>query len=87
MARSVDRINITNVVDTGLTTSMKRYTFTLEIQYTDNNGVSHTYGPTDHTFPNDLASMPLANQKYFATKMVEAFIRVQLGIDTWEKYR
>lgn len=87
MARSVDEINITNFVNTGLTTALPRYTFTLQIKYTDNAGVKQTYGPTTQTYPNDLAAMPLAVRRAFAEKMIMATVRVTLGIDDWEAYQ
>lgn len=86
MARSIDEINITNFVNTGQTTPMARYTFTLEIKYTNDAGVRQTYGPTTHAFPNDLASMPLTVRRRFAEEMIKAVVRVQLGIDSWEQY-
>jgi len=85
-ARSVDEINITNWVNTGLTTPFSRYTFTLEIKWTDNAGVKRTHGPQTYTFPNDLAAMPLAVRRRFANEMIIAAARVALGIDTWEQY-
>ena len=87
MARSVDEINIANFVDTGLTTPMARYTFDLEIKWTDNLGVQHVSGPQTYTFPNDLAAMPLYVRKAFAEEMITATVRVSLGIDEWEMYR
>lgn len=87
MARSVDEINITNFVDTGLTTPLSRYTFTLQIKYTTDAGVKQTYGPATHTFPNDLATMPLFVRRKFAEEMIKAVVRVQLNIDDWENYR
>lgn len=87
MARSIDEVNITNFVNTGLTTAMARYTFVLEIKYTNDAGVQQTYGPAIHTFPNDLATMPLAARRAFAEAMIKAVVRVQLGIDTWEQYQ
>ena len=85
--RSVDGVYITSITDTGLTTAMKRITFNLKIVYTTSDGVKHTYGPTLQTFPNDLATMPLVVQKAFAVQMITAFVRVTLGIDTWEQYQ
>lgn len=87
MARSIDEINITNFVNTGLTTAFSRYTFTLEIKYTDDAGVKRTHGPQTYTFPNDLTAMPLAVRRAFAEKMITAVARVTLGIDTWEMYQ
>jgi hypothetical protein len=87
MARSIDEVNITNFVNTGLTTAFSRYTFTLEIKYTNDAGQQQTYGPTSHTFPNDLTSMPLAVRRKFAEEMIKATVRVSLGIDGWEAYQ
>ena len=84
--QSVDFMGITNLTDTGLTTAMKRITFNLTLKYTTSDGVVHTYGPTQKTFPNDLATMPLAVQKAFAIKMVDAFVRVSLGINAWSDF-
>jgi hypothetical protein len=86
MARSVDEINITNFVNTGLTTPLPRYTFTLQIKYTNDAGVKQTHGPQTYTYPNDLAAMPLNVRRAFAEKMITATARVSLGIDTWEQY-
>ena len=87
MARSVDEINITNWVNTGLTTPFSRYTFTLEIKWTDDQGVHRTHGQQTYTFPNDLAAMPLLVRRRFANEMIVATARVALGIDTWEQYQ
>lgn len=85
-ARSVDEINVTSFVETGLTTPLDRYTFTLEVKYHDANGVAQTYGPTMHTFPNDLSTMPLVVRRAFAEAMIKAVVRVSLGIDDWSQY-
>jgi hypothetical protein len=85
-ARSVDEVNISNFVDTGLTTAMARYTFSLTIKYTDANGAHQVHGPVTKTFPNDLAAMPLAVRKRFAQDMINATVRVALGIDDWSQY-
>ncbi len=85
-ARSVDEINISNFVDTGLTTSMSRYTFTLEIKWTDHDGVKHMHGPQTYTFPNDLLSMPLNVRQKHAEEMIQEVVRVILGINTWEDF-
>lgn len=87
MARSIDEINVTNFVNTGQTTALPRYTFTLEIKYTDNAGVKRTHGPQTYTYPNDLASMPLVVRRKFAEMMITAVARVTLGIDDWEAYQ
>jgi len=86
-ARSVDEINITNWVDTGQTRQMARYTFTLQIKWTDEQGVKRTHGPQTYDFPTDLAPMPLAVRRRFANEMIVAAARVALGIDTWEQYQ
>ena len=86
MARSVDEVNITNWVDTGATTPFSRYRFTLEIKWTDDQGVKRTHGPQIYTFPNDLAAMPLLVRKRFANEMIVATARVALGIDNWANY-
>ena len=86
MARSIDEVNITNFVSTGATTPFSRYTFSLEIKWTDDQGVARSNGPTTRTFPNDLSIMPLAVRRRFAEQMITAAVRVQLGIDTWEMY-
>jgi len=85
-ARSVDQINITNFVNTGATTPFSRYRFTLEIKWTDDAGLPRTYGPVEHTFPNDLTAMPLAVRRAFAEQMITATVRVALGINTWDQY-
>jgi len=85
-ARTVDEINITNFNNTGATTPFSRYTFSLEVKWTDEQGVARSNGPTTGTFPNDLASMPLSVRRKFAEAMITATIRVQLGIDDWSQY-
>lgn len=84
--RSVDQINITNFQNTGQFRQISHYTFDLEVKWTDSQGVKHTYGPTMHTFPDDLASMPLAVRRAFAEQMIMAVVRVTLGIDDWSMY-
>jgi hypothetical protein len=85
-ARSVDEINISNFVNTGQTTPLPRYTFTLEIKWTNEEGVAQTHGPVTKTYPNDLAAMPLSVRRAFAEKMIQATVRVALGIDEWSSY-
>jgi hypothetical protein len=85
-ARRVDGIYITNFIDTGLTTPMTRYRFTLEIKWYDAEDVARTHGPQQYTFPNDLADMPDEIKRAFAEKMIIAKARVALGVDTWEQY-
>jgi hypothetical protein len=86
MARSIDEINIGNFTDTGLTSSINRYTFDLEIKWTDDAGVKRTNGPLSHVWPNELAAMPLAVRKRFAIDMITATVRVVLGIAQWSDY-
>lgn len=86
MARSVDEINITNFVDTGQNGQISRYQFTLEVKWTDDQGIEHTHGPQQYTFPNALASMPMRIRRRFAEQMIEATARVALGISSWEDY-
>ena len=86
MAKQLQEINISNFVNTGQTTPFQRYTFVLEIQWIDENGVEHVHGPQTYTFPNDLASMPLAVRRAFAEQMITATARVALGLDDWNMY-
>lgn len=85
-ARSVDEINISNFQNTGLTTPLPRYTFTLEIKWTSVDGEPRTHGPQTYTYPNDLAAMPLAVRRAFAEQMITATARVALGINEWSDY-
>lgn len=82
----ISELNITNFVNTGLTTAIPRYTFTLEIKYVDNAGVSRTHGPQSYTYPNGIAAMPENVRQAFAYKMIDATARVALGIATWDDY-
>lgn len=82
----INELNINNFVNTGLTTALPRYTFSVGIKWTDDENQPHTYGPTQHTYPNDLATMPLSVRRAFAEKMITAVIRVTLGVDSWEMY-
>lgn len=81
-ARSVDRIDFTNIVDTGLTTAIKRYTFSLEFWWKDSRGMAHHYGPTTHTWPNDLSTVPDRRMRQWAIELVIQAIRWRLGVDT-----
>jgi len=83
MAQSVERMDIVNIQDTGLTTSIARYTFDLEIWWTDDDGQPRHYGPAEHVWPNDLAGVPLNVMREWAIELVSAAVRVELGIDTW----
>ena len=85
-ARSVDEINIKNWVDTGLTTPFSRYRFDVQVKWTGLDGVQHVHGPQTYTFPNDLSDMPLAVRRRFAEEMIQAKVRVFLGINEWENY-
>lgn len=85
-ARSVDSVIIENFVNTGQTTPLPRYTFQLTVRWTDDAGVARVHGPQTYTYPNDLAAMPLTVRRAFAEKMVNATVRVALGIDDWGMY-
>jgi alpha-glucosidase (family GH31 glycosyl hydrolase) len=85
-ANSVDELNISNFLNTGQTTAVARYTFTMEIKWTDDEIGQRTHGPQTYTYPNDIAAMPLAVRKRYALEMIKATARVALGIDTWEMY-
>ena len=85
MAQRIDEINISNFVNTGLTSPMARYTFNLQIKYVDNQGADQVYNAS-HTFPNDLTAMPLNVRRHFAEEMIKATVRVALGLNTWEDY-
>ena len=84
--RSVDQINISNWKVTGINVSIPQYSFVIEINWTDNAGVKHTYGPATKKYPNDIADMPLVVRKRYAEEMIIATARVILGIDEWEDY-
>jgi hypothetical protein len=86
MTRSIDELNITNFVNTGLTTPLDRYTFDIELKWTDDSGVQHEHS-ANRTFPNALSAMPLAVRKEFAIQMLTAVVRVELGLDSWEDYQ
>jgi len=84
-ARNVHEVNITNWTSLGSTAPVDRYSFDLEIKWTDMAGVFHTHSGT-YIFPNDIVSMPLVNMRHFAEMMVLAMVRTTLGIDTWDEY-
>ena len=86
-ARNVHELNITNWAVTGSNVPIPQYTFDLEIKWTDADGEYRTHGPTTYTYPNDLASMPLASRRHFAEQQIDAMVRVTLGISEWEDYR
>lgn len=83
---NINEFNITNFVNTGLTTAIPRYTFTLEIKWTDDAGEQRTHGPQSYIYPNDIATMPLAVRRRFAIDMINATARVALGVSTWSEY-
>lgn len=82
-ARSVDRIDIGSIVDTGLTTAIKRYRFTLEFWWTDTDGTKRHYGPTEHIWPNDLSDVPLRIVKGWATDLITQAVRWRLGLEPY----
>lgn len=81
LTRSVDRLDVRNVQATGLTTPIDRYTFDLEIWWTEADGTARHYGPTMHVWPNDLATVPDNIVKEWATDLVTQAARWELGID------
>lgn len=85
MTRSVDEINITNFVDTGLTTPLNRYTFDLEVKWTADDGTKNEHS-SNRVFPNALTSMPLSVRRRYAIEMIVAIVRVEMGLDSWEDY-
>lgn len=85
-ARNVERINITNWNQTGKNVQIPQYSFTLEIWWTDQDGVKRHHGPQEYLYPNDISSMPIEVRRAFAEQMIVATARVTLGIDDWEKY-
>lgn len=82
----IHELNITNFQNTGLVTPFPRYTFELEVKWTDDDGVNRTHGPQTYTFPNDLAGMPPPVQREFAERMIEAKVRVTIGEANWDEY-
>lgn len=82
-ARSIDRIDIGSIVDTGLTTAIKRYRFTLEFWWTDDAGEKRHYGPAEHVWPNDLADVPLRIVKGWATDLITQAVRWRLGLEPY----
>ena len=84
-ARSVDEINITNVQPVGTTVQVDRYSFDIEVKWTDMQGDKHQHGDT-YVWPNVLADVPNHVVREFMQAMVIAKVRVVLGIDEWEGY-
>ena len=84
--RSIDELNITNFQDTGLTTPLDRYSFDLEIKWTNHDDTTGEHS-SNRIFPNALAPMPLYVRRRFAEQMIEAVARVELGLSDWEDYR
>lgn len=83
---SINEINISNFVATGLTTAIPRYTFTLEIKWVEDDGTPRVHGPQTYTYPNDIATMPLAVRRRFAIDMINATARVAIGVAQWSEY-
>lgn len=83
MARSVDRIDISQVTPTGLKTSIDRYTFTLEFWWTDDDGTKRHHGPQTYTWPNDLSDVPGRIVKQWATDLVVQAVRWRLGLEPY----
>lgn len=85
-AQSVDRIDITDWSVTGRNVQIPQYQFTLEIWWTDSDGLARHQPPQVYQYPNDISAMPLNVRKAFANAMIVATVRVTLGIDTWEQH-
>ena len=85
MTRSVDELNITNWTSTGQNVPFPQYEFDLEIKWTNDQGVQQVHAAT-YRFPNDVALMPLSVMREFAQQMIQAVVRVTLGIDDWDQY-
>lgn len=83
---SVNELNITNFIQSG-NTSIPRWTFSVQVKYTLDDGVLRTYGPTTHTWPNDLTGIPTDVQQKMMTSIIDAKTRVSLGLATWDDYR
>lgn len=86
MPGSVNELNITNFVQSG-NTSIPRWTFSLNVKYTLEDGVLRTYGPATHTWPNDLTGIPTDVQQKMMREIITAKTRVSLGISDWDEYR
>lgn len=86
--QSVDELHIKNFVDTGLTTPLDRYTFDLEIKWTNFDGTTGSHA-SNRTFPNALSAMPLDARRRNAERMITEIVRVELGlgINTWEDFK
>ncbi len=85
MPRNIEELNITNFQNTGQTTPIARYTFDIEIKWRNEAGVLQTHSST-RTYPNALSDMPLRVQRRFVEEMIEAKVRVALGLAEWEDY-
>lgn len=86
MPGSVNELNISNFSQSG-NTSIPRWTFQLTVKYTLEDGILRTYGPTTHTWPNDLTGIPTDVQNKFMSDIIGAKTRVALGVSTWDDYR
>ena len=84
-ARSVDEINISNVSQTGTNAKVDRYSFDIQVKWTDHSGGKHEHSDT-YVWPNVLSDVPNNVVKEFMQEMVIAKARVALGIDDWENY-
>ena len=85
LARSVDEINIRNIHATGTTVQVDRYSFDIEVKWTDLQGGKHQHADT-YVWPNVLADVPNNVVRRFMEEMVVAKARVTLGIDDWDNY-
>lgn len=87
-AQSVDQINITNFQT--LSVDPPRAQLDLQLRWTREDGTSAEYSNT-HVWPDDILPggvevMPAEVWQEFITQMINAAVRVNRGIDTWEIY-
>ncbi len=82
----VHELNITNWNDESNTVPVPQYSVDIEIKYTDDNGDFHTYN-TNEMFPNVLSSFPVEAVRVSMQRLIEAKVRVELGINTWDDFR
>ena len=82
MTRSVDRIDVRNVKATGQAARVDRYTFELEIWYTDDAGKRQHVERQVCRWPDDLAGLPLEVIQAWAVDHIIDAKRRQHGIDT-----
>lgn len=79
--RQLDRIDISQVRDTGLTTRIARYEFDLEFWWTNTDGSKGHHGPQTYVWPNDLSDVPPHIVKRWATDLITQAVRWRLGLE------